>query len=104
MKIDETTLDRIAELARLDVSDPARRAGLLNDMQRVFDFVEKLNGVDTTGVEPLDLPHRGTGRAARRRGDRAHVQGRCAAQRAGQGQRLLQGPQGAGQGLVPFGH
>jgi aspartyl-tRNA(Asn)/glutamyl-tRNA(Gln) amidotransferase subunit C len=53
MKLDEATLDRIAELARLDVSDPARRAQLLQDMQRVFDFVEKLNEVDTTGVEPL---------------------------------------------------
>jgi aspartyl-tRNA(Asn)/glutamyl-tRNA(Gln) amidotransferase subunit C len=53
MKIDENTLDRIAELARLDVSEPAARKDLLNDMQRVFDFVEKLNEVDTTGVEPL---------------------------------------------------
>ncbi|MEZ4738421.1 MAG: Asp-tRNA(Asn)/Glu-tRNA(Gln) amidotransferase subunit GatC [Flavobacteriales bacterium] len=53
MRIDENTLDRIAELARLDVSDPATRDALLGDMQRVFDFVEKLNEVDTTGVEPL---------------------------------------------------
>ena len=53
MRIDENTLDRIAELARLDVSDPATRNALLGDMQRVFDFVEKLNEVDTTGVEPL---------------------------------------------------
>jgi aspartyl-tRNA(Asn)/glutamyl-tRNA(Gln) amidotransferase subunit C len=53
MKLDEATLDRIAELARLDVNDPIRRAQLLQDMQRVFDFVEKLNGIDTTGVEPL---------------------------------------------------
>ena len=53
MKIDETTLDRIAELARLDVSEPATRAALLTDMQRVIDFVEKLNEVDTKGVEPL---------------------------------------------------
>ncbi len=53
MKITEQTLDRIAELARLDVSDPASRTALLADMQRVFDFVEKLNEVDTTGVEPL---------------------------------------------------
>lgn len=53
MKLDEATLDRIAELARLDVGDTARRAQLLKDMQRVFDFVEKLNEVDTTGVEPL---------------------------------------------------
>ena len=46
MKIDEATLDRIAELARLDMSDPAVRATLI-------DFVEALNQVDTTGVEPL---------------------------------------------------
>lgn len=53
MKIDEATLDRIAELARLDFSDPAARAAILKDMQRVIDFVEKLNEIDTTGVEPL---------------------------------------------------
>ena len=53
MKIDEATLDRIAELARLDMSDPAVRTTMLGDMQRVIDFVEALNQVDTTGVEPL---------------------------------------------------
>ncbi|MBX2972452.1 MAG: Asp-tRNA(Asn)/Glu-tRNA(Gln) amidotransferase subunit GatC [Flavobacteriales bacterium] len=53
MKITEEILDRTAELARLDVSDPATRTKLMADMQRVFDFVEKLNEVDTKGVEPL---------------------------------------------------
>ncbi len=53
MKITDATLDRIAELARLDVSDPKERTTLLNDMQRVIDFVEKLNEVETKGVEPL---------------------------------------------------
>lgn len=53
MKISETTLDRIAELARLDVGDAATREVLLQDMQRVIDFVERLNEVDTSGVEPL---------------------------------------------------
>ena len=53
MKIDDATLDRIAELARLDLSDPATRKTILADMQRVIDFVEKLNAIDTTGVEPL---------------------------------------------------
>lgn len=53
MKIDNATLDRIAELARLDFSDPAARASILQDMQRVIDFVEKLNELDTKGVEPL---------------------------------------------------
>ncbi len=53
MKITEEILDRTAELARLDVSDPATRATLMADMQRVFDLVEKLGEVDTKGVEPL---------------------------------------------------
>lgn len=53
MKIDEATLDRIAELARLDMRDPALRSSMLHDMQRVIDFVEVLSKVDTKGVEPL---------------------------------------------------
>ena len=53
MTIDETTLDRIAELARLDMSDPAVRSAMLGDMQRVIEFVKALEQVDTTGVEPL---------------------------------------------------
>lgn len=53
MKLDNAALDRIAELARLDVGDPTSRERLLQDMQRVIDFVEKLNEVDTAGVEPL---------------------------------------------------
>ncbi len=53
MKIDHATLDRIAELARLEFTEPAAREAILKDMQRVFDFVEKLNEIDTKGVEPL---------------------------------------------------
>jgi aspartyl-tRNA(Asn)/glutamyl-tRNA(Gln) amidotransferase subunit C len=53
MKIDDSTLDRIAELAKLDYSDPAARKAIIADMERVITFVEKLNEVDTSGVEPL---------------------------------------------------
>jgi aspartyl-tRNA(Asn)/glutamyl-tRNA(Gln) amidotransferase subunit C len=53
MQITEETLDRIAELAKLDYSDPAARAAILADMERVLAFVERLNEVDTAGVEPL---------------------------------------------------
>lgn len=60
MKIDNATLDRIAELARLDFSDPAARTAMLADMERVLGFVEKLNEVDTTGVEPLIFMTEGT--------------------------------------------
>lgn len=53
MKLDDATLDRIAELAKLDFSDPAARATILQDMERVLDFVAKLEEIDTSGVEPL---------------------------------------------------
>ena len=53
MQITEGTLDRIAELAKLDYSDPVARAAILADMERVLAFVERLNEVDTAGVEPL---------------------------------------------------
>ena len=53
MKIDEATLDHVAELARLDLSDRSVRDSMLQDMQRVINFVEVLAQVDTTGVEPL---------------------------------------------------
>lgn len=53
MKLDDATLDRIAELAKLDFSDPSARATILQDMDRVLGFVAKLEEVDTTGVEPL---------------------------------------------------
>ncbi|MBS1936332.1 MAG: Asp-tRNA(Asn)/Glu-tRNA(Gln) amidotransferase subunit GatC [Bacteroidetes bacterium] len=53
MKIDEKNLDRIAELARIDMTDPAVRASTLVDMERVISFVEVLAQVDTAGVEPL---------------------------------------------------
>lgn len=53
MGIDEATPDRIAELARLHYSDPSARKAILADMEKVLSFVEKLNEVDTTGVEPL---------------------------------------------------
>lgn len=53
MRIDDATLDRIAELAKLDYSDPAARKAVLADMERVLGFVEKLNEVDTAGTEPL---------------------------------------------------
>ena len=36
MQITEQTLDRIAELAKLDYSDPAARAAILADMERVL--------------------------------------------------------------------
>ena len=52
MKLDNATIDKIAHLARLNVAD-GERENLLKDMNNILSFMEKLNELDTTGVEPL---------------------------------------------------
>jgi len=45
-------IDNLAHLARLQFSDD-EKAALQKDLQSMIAFVEKLNEIDTTGVEPL---------------------------------------------------
>ncbi|GAB2687698.1 Asp-tRNA(Asn)/Glu-tRNA(Gln) amidotransferase subunit GatC [Mucilaginibacter koreensis] len=52
MKIDKDTVDKIAHLARLEVTEHEREE-LIADMNEILSFMDKLNEVDTTGVEPL---------------------------------------------------
>jgi aspartyl-tRNA(Asn)/glutamyl-tRNA(Gln) amidotransferase subunit C len=52
MKIDKETLQKIAHLARLEF-DEKNSEVMMQDMTNMVNFVEKLNEVDTTGVEPL---------------------------------------------------
>ncbi|MCK8495690.1 Asp-tRNA(Asn)/Glu-tRNA(Gln) amidotransferase subunit GatC [Spirosoma sp. RP8] len=52
MKVDQETLHKIAHLARLDVR-PEEEAELLKSLNGVLTWMEQLNEVDTTGVEPL---------------------------------------------------
>jgi aspartyl-tRNA(Asn)/glutamyl-tRNA(Gln) amidotransferase subunit C len=52
MKIDEVTVDRIAHLARLEF-DGAAKQKMITDMNNMLAFVEKLNELDTSDVEPL---------------------------------------------------
>jgi aspartyl-tRNA(Asn)/glutamyl-tRNA(Gln) amidotransferase subunit C len=51
-KIDLTTVDQIAHLARLEF-DESNKQGILNDMNRMLEFVDKLNELDTENVQPL---------------------------------------------------
>ncbi len=52
MKINKELLLKIAHLARLDFDE--KTAGDMEaDMTRILDWVEKLNELDTEGVEPL---------------------------------------------------
>ncbi|MGZ3883100.1 MAG: Asp-tRNA(Asn)/Glu-tRNA(Gln) amidotransferase subunit GatC [Bacteroidia bacterium] len=51
-KIDIKTVDEIAHLARLEFNSAAKE-GILNDMNRMLVFVDKLNELNTDNVEPL---------------------------------------------------
>lgn len=61
MALDSTEVEKIAHLARLgiDVEDIPEYARNLSD---ILAFVEQLNAVDTTGVEPLAHPLEATQR------------------------------------------
>ena len=52
MSVDQATVKRVARLARIKVKDEdvPRLAGELNE---ILAFVEQLNEVDVSGVEPL---------------------------------------------------
>ncbi len=52
MKIDKAHLHKIAHLARLKFDENASDA-MIKDMTNILDWVEKLNELDTEGVEPL---------------------------------------------------
>jgi aspartyl-tRNA(Asn)/glutamyl-tRNA(Gln) amidotransferase subunit C len=51
-KIDIKTVDEVAHLARLEFSDDAK-VEIANDMNRMLTFIDKLNELDTEGIEPL---------------------------------------------------
>jgi aspartyl-tRNA(Asn)/glutamyl-tRNA(Gln) amidotransferase subunit C len=52
MKIDQESLKKIAHLAKLEIK-PEEEAALLSSMDSVLSWMEKLNIIDTDGVEPL---------------------------------------------------
>ncbi|UEG51610.1 Asp-tRNA(Asn)/Glu-tRNA(Gln) amidotransferase subunit GatC [Mucilaginibacter daejeonensis] len=52
MQIDKDTVAKIAHLARLEVSEQETQE-LVGDMNKILDFMAKLNEVDTSNVEPL---------------------------------------------------
>lgn len=52
MKIDKSSIIKIAHLARLEFDEKdAEKLSL--EMNQILDWVDKLNEVDTNGVEPL---------------------------------------------------
>lgn len=52
MEVNDAMVDKLAHLARLKFND-ADKAEIKTDLQRMIAFVEKLNELDLSGVEPL---------------------------------------------------
>ncbi len=52
MRVDETTVRRIARLARIKISD-AEAKGLEAELSGILNWVEQLGEVDTSSVEPM---------------------------------------------------
>ncbi|HEY0030135.1 MAG TPA: Asp-tRNA(Asn)/Glu-tRNA(Gln) amidotransferase subunit GatC [Bacteroidia bacterium] len=52
MKIDNETVDKIAHLARLEFESSSKEQ-IINDMNNMLGFIDKLNELDTSNVEPL---------------------------------------------------
>lgn len=52
MKINDQIIDKIAHLARLQINSNERE-GLKKDMNRILEFMDKLNEVDTKNVKPF---------------------------------------------------
>ena len=52
MNIDKETIYKVADLARIEIGEHEVET-LQEDMNKILTFMEKLNELDTTGVEPL---------------------------------------------------
>lgn len=51
-RIDDETIENVCILAKLSLSEDAKKTAM-DDMQKMLDYVDKLNELDTEGVEPL---------------------------------------------------
>lgn len=52
MKIDKEMVDHLAHLSRLEFENEAKEE-IINDLNRILSFVEKLNELDTENIAPL---------------------------------------------------
>ncbi|MFP5470058.1 MAG: Asp-tRNA(Asn)/Glu-tRNA(Gln) amidotransferase subunit GatC [Bacteroidia bacterium] len=50
--IDNATIEKLAQLARLEFSD-SEKEELKNDLSKILSYMDKLNEINTDGVEPL---------------------------------------------------
>lgn len=52
MEVNHSLIDKLSLLARLEIK-PDEKDKLRDDLQQMIGFIEKLQELDTTGIEPL---------------------------------------------------
>ena len=52
MNVNDALIDKLAHLSRLEFSSEEKEE-IKNDLEKMIGFIDKLNELDTTGVEPL---------------------------------------------------
>ena len=52
MTIDKETVEKVAHLARLELGEDEKEK-MIADMNKILGFMDKLNEIDTSGIEPL---------------------------------------------------
>ncbi len=52
MEVNDELINKLANLARLEFNAEEKEE-IKNDLQQMLGFIDKLNELDTTGVEPL---------------------------------------------------
>lgn len=52
MKVDIDLIDKLATLSKLEF-EPAQKIEIGKDLEKMLNFMEQLNSIDTEGVEPL---------------------------------------------------
>jgi len=53
MKVTKETIEHISELARLNISE-AEKDKMVSEMEKIISYVDKLDELDTSGVEPME--------------------------------------------------
>ncbi len=52
--VDIATVEKIANLSRLEIEDD-KKEYMVEQMNKIVDYMEQLQSVDTTGVEPMSF-------------------------------------------------
>ncbi len=52
-KISDETIEYVGILAKLELSEEEKEEAKKKDMEQMLDYIDTLNELDTTGIEPM---------------------------------------------------